>query len=161
MLYNLVRGFGKYRRIVIWWGGMQQNGGLMLLVAFLLTADRAWQEAKVTIRTVVDDESQRKRAAAGITQVTANARLNAKSVVLLRDGRAISDIMHEESAGADLVIAGMRLPERDKTKAFFERMDELLSRMPTTILVQSARNFVGEPVLFDDTAQTIDTHDRQ
>ena len=152
--YHLVRGFGKRRRIDIWWGGMQHNGGLMLLVAFLLTAHHSWHDAVVSIRTVVDDERQRQRAAEGINQVTSNARLHAKPVVLLRNGRAIVDIMHEESAGADLVIAGLRLPRRAETAAFFERMNKLLSKMPTIVLVQSARNFVGEPVLFDEPAQT-------
>src|SRR5690606_40200809 len=106
--------------------------------------------AAVIIRTVVDDEAQREPALAGIRAITAGARVQGEAAVLLRDGRKIADIMHAESAGADLVIAGLRLPQGDDVDAFFERMNTILEGLPTTILVQSARSFESEPVLFPD-----------
>lgn len=144
---------GRNRRIDIWWGGLQGNGGLMLLLAYLITAHDDWRGADVTVRTVVGSEEQRGSAENKIREVLASARLEATSVVSLRDDRHIPDIMHAESAGADLVILGLRLPKADDdVDAFFDRFDEMLRGMPTTILVHSARHFAGEPVLFDDAA---------
>ena len=149
--YNKQRKFGKHRKIHVWWGGLQGNGGLMLLMAYLITAHHQWRNAEVTIRTVVDDEDQLRTAEDGIRQVMQSARVIAEPVVLLRQGRGIAEIMHEQSQSADLAIAGLRLPSQGAdVDRFFSRMNEILSGMPTTILVHSARNFETEPVLFDD-----------
>lgn len=149
--YNSRKKFGRSRRIAIWWGGLQGNGGLMLLVAFLLTAHHRWQNAEVTVRTVVNDEEQRARAESGIRSVLESARVEGKPVVSLRGDRPIAEIMHEQSADADLAILGVRLPlPGEDVEVFFERMNTILDGMPTTILVHSSRDFEGEPVLFDE-----------
>ena len=70
-------------------------------------------------------------------------------MVILREGRPIAEIMHEHSADADLAIAGLRLPQEAGVDRFFDRMNTILSDIPTTLLVHSARDFDGEPVLFD------------
>lgn len=150
--YNRATKLGKHRRIDVWWGGLQGNGGLMLLTAYLITAHNRWSGASVIIRTIVDDEAQRERALSGIQAITASARVQGEAVVLLRDGRTIAEIMHAESAGADLCIVGLRLPQVGDVDPFFERMNTMLEGMPTTILVHSARTFESEPVLFADDA---------
>ncbi len=149
--YNSRRKFGRARRIAIWWGGLQGNGGMMLLVVYLMMAHHRWRNAEVTIRTVVDDEAQRERADSGIRGVLRSARVEATPVVSLREGRGIAEIMHEQSADADIAILGVRLPlPGEDVQVFFERMNKILDGMPTTILVHSARGFEGEPVLFDE-----------
>jgi len=152
--YNSERKFGRRELIHIWWGGLQNNGGLMLLLAFLVTAHHEWVDAEVCLMTVVDSEEDRLRALAGINKVLTNARVEARPRVILREGRAIQEIMHGESAAADLAIIGLRLPAAGQAvQPFFERMDSILDGMPTTVLVFSARNFKGEPVLFDQEGQ--------
>jgi solute carrier family 12 (sodium/potassium/chloride transporter), member 2 len=151
--YDARRKLGRYRRIDIWWGGLQGNGGLMLLMAYLITAHHRWRDADVTVRTIVENETQRTTALDNIQGVLKGARVQAEPVVILRNKRSIADIMHSQSKDADLAIAGLRLPGDDDDAAkFFERMSRLLDGMPTTMLVHSARNFESEPVLFDDGA---------
>jgi hypothetical protein len=145
-----VRGLGARRTIHIWWGGLPGNGGLMLLLAHLLLADPAWRDAKVTLITVVDDESQRVLASESKERIIEDARVAAKAEVILRGGRAIGQIMAETSGDADLAIMGIGPPpDDDEADAFFERMGRMLEGMPTTLLVRSARTFRGEPVLFE------------
>ncbi len=153
--YNHLRKLGKARRIDIWWGGLQGNGGLMLLSAYLITAHHEWRQAKVSVRTVVDDESQRRKAEEKIRGILASARVEGEPVVILREGRPIAEIMHEHSADADLAIAGLRLPQEAGVDRFFDRMNTILSDMPTTLLVHSARDFDGEPVLFDQSIRQV------
>ncbi|MCB9542275.1 MAG: hypothetical protein H6703_07500, partial [Myxococcales bacterium] len=93
------RGFGGRRRIHIWWGGLQANGGLMLLLAFLLTSDVRWRGAEVTCLTVVDQAEDVARAEAGLVRLFESARLVARARVLLREGRAIEEVMAGESGG--------------------------------------------------------------
>ncbi|MCA9672059.1 MAG: amino acid permease [Myxococcales bacterium] len=149
--YDQERKFGTYQEIHIWWGGLQNNGGLMLLLGYLLTANHQWRNAKVSVMTVVDTERMRDEVEGNIRRIIQNARVTAEPRVLLRSGRSIGEIMKAESSSADLAIAGLRLPDRDKhsVSMFFERMNGMLANMPTTVLVHSARDFESEPVLFD------------
>ncbi len=148
--YEDKRQFGDGKEIHIWWGGLAGNGGLMLLLAFLLTAHYRWRNARITVLTVVNRDEDRGRAQENLKNLLAQARLDAQARVILRQGRSIPDIMYVESDEADLAIVGFVLPDQDKpTGPFFERMNTILERLPTTLLVHSARNFSGEPVLFD------------
>jgi hypothetical protein len=146
--YDWDHGFGNCQLIHIWWGGLRGNGGLMLLVAFLLTAQRRWRDAKVTLITAVDDEQQRLDVERRMRTVIKNARVSAEPRVVLRDNRSISRLMAEESLGVDLAIIGLALPKPDESAVrYFERMNAILRSLPTTILVYSAQNFPGEPLL--------------
>jgi solute carrier family 12 (sodium/potassium/chloride transporter), member 2 len=151
--YNSERAWGKRRRIDIWWGGLEGNGGLMLLTAHLIAAHLLWINADITIRTIVDSEARKLRAQARIKEVLTSSHIEAAPAVILRNGRTIHDVMVSHSKDADLSIVGLRLPEADDApERFFVHVEQLLEGMPTTILVHSARNFEGEPVLFDDGA---------
>lgn len=153
--HDVTLGFGQYRHIQIWWGGLQGNGGLMLLLAFLITNQDRWRGARVSVITVVGDEQERTRAQATIEGILAEAHLDAVPHVIPREGRSIHDIMQEHSRGVDLAIIGIRLPQRDaQAESFIERMNGLLQYLPTTLLVHSARDFQGEPVLFDTNEPT-------
>jgi amino acid transporter len=151
MHYNSERKLGSRRQIYIWWGGLERNGGLMLLIGFLIRAHHQWNDAQVHLLTIVNDDQQRVQAEEGMEKVIAEARVMALPRVILREGRAIPEIIHAESREADLAILGFILPgthEETPADAFFERLDNILQGMPTTILVHSARNFESEPVLF-------------
>ncbi|GAB4236018.1 MAG: Na-K-Cl cotransporter [Acidobacteriota bacterium] len=144
------RGYGLRRRIDIWWRGLHGNGALMLLLAFLLTCDERWRQARVRVITVVEDERRQAMARANLTQILQKTRLEAEPVVLLQEGRSIHDIMDEESRRADLVMVGMRMPEANEDpRSFLEQYNSLLDGLPTTLLVASAPEFRGGPVLFD------------
>ncbi len=153
--YHPEKKLGSGNRIQVWWGGLERNGGLMLLLAFLLTAHYRWQNARITVLTVVDDDTERERARSSLAGLLAQARIGAEARVILRQGRSIGDIMHVESEDADLAIVGFVLPEAGTpTEPFFARMNSILEELPTTILVHSARSFEGEPVLFDEASSS-------
>lgn len=141
----------RAENIHVWWGGFKGNGGMMLLLAFLLTAHRRWQHASVTVLTVVDTADAVESTEQALRQVLKNARLDAQPRVLVRESRPFLDILGAESRDCDLAIIGMRLPEPDEApEQFFAHNQALLARLPTTILVHSARHFEGEPVLLDE-----------
>jgi nucleotide-binding universal stress UspA family protein len=148
--HNAERERGQREDIHVWWGGFKGNGGMMLLLAFLLKADLKWRRAKVTVLTVVDDEVVQKTTEAALREVLDGVRLDATPRVLLRGGRPIMEVIEQESRTCDLAIVGMRMPdEGEPAQAFFAHNRTLLARLPTTILVHSARHFEGEPVLLD------------
>jgi amino acid transporter len=149
--WDLDQGIGERRSIHVWWGGLQGNGGLMLLAAHLLTAHHKWRGAEVTVVTVVETEEQRREAIAQMADVLESARVRAEVRVELRQRRPIGQIMREISAEADLAILGIGLPEdpdSPEALAFVDRIDSMLENLGTTVLVHSARDFEGEPLLF-------------
>ena len=89
-------------------------------------------------------------AESDLAKVLEQSRLPAKTRILLRDARPIVEVMKEESYRADLAIIGAGIPKTTEDgEAFLQRMDSLLAVLPTTIMVHSARDFDGDPVLFD------------
>ncbi len=142
--------FGFRRRIDIWWGGLQGNGGLMLLLAFLITAHDDWRGARVFLVVVVSSEGDLEVTRGAVESVVRSSRVNATPRIVVREGRAIHEIMRTESENADLAIVGTALPDPEHPEQFFERMNPILDALPTTLLVHSARSFSGEPVLFQD-----------
>ena len=58
--------------------------------------------------------------------------------------------MEDMGKQADLAIVGFSLPDQAASaEGFFDRMNAILERLPTTLLVHSARGFEGAPLLFD------------
>jgi amino acid transporter len=150
--YDPRRGFGLQREIHVWWGGLQANGAMMLLLAYLITSHPRWSGARVVGVTVVDTQEQAAQAEVGLRRVFDAARLEAVPRVLLRQaGQSIDDMMAAESGEADLVLMGLRLPENlEDSEAVFDAYNARLSRLPSTILVNSGLEFEGAPVLFDE-----------
>ena len=150
MNYDENRRFGRRKNIHIWWGGLQANGGLMLLLAYLTISYHRWQQAKVTLLTVVDNEEAKRQAEEKLARLFASARFDARAKVILRESRSIRTLMSENSGGADLVILGLRLPkETENVETVFDHYNHLLEVLPTS-LVHSAGTFNASPVLFDD-----------
>ncbi|MCA9522656.1 MAG: hypothetical protein KC609_16880 [Myxococcales bacterium] len=142
--------FGRRRRIHIWWRGLQQNGGKMLMLASLLVSDRRWQNAEITVLTVVESEEQREAARRSLMRIFDAARVDGRPRVLLRENRSITEIMAVESAAADLAMVGMYIADHyDEPSDFFANYAQILRHLPTTLLVYSARHFASELVLFD------------
>jgi len=156
--HDEVRDFGAQQDIHVWWGGLKGNGGLMLLLAYLITAQYGWRRAHVTVLTVVGRKEELTEAQNSLESLLASARVDAQARVILRGERSIPEIMHHESAAADLAIVGIRLPKAgEPAMPFFDRMNTILDPLPTTVLVHSARTFEGEPLLFDEPTTTGDT----
>lgn len=149
MSYDADKRLGQRRVVHVWWGGLKSNGGLMLLLAFLITAHHRWRNAEVTVLTVVDSVEGRDKAEQNLRSLLEKSRIEAKPRVILRQGRAIADVMFLESERADLAIVGIGLPQPGHEDDFFARMNVILEKLPSTLMVHSARSFDGEPVLFD------------
>jgi hypothetical protein len=146
------RGLGIGRRIDIWWGGLERNGALMLLLAYLLNSHDRWRDAEVRILTVVASEKQAEKAEKELAGIMEQTRLAAEACVLVRRGKGIADVMRDESGRSDLVMVGLRQPQRgEKARDFFAHYSRILDSLPTTMLVASAPSFEGAPVLFEDT----------
>ncbi len=141
---------GPPRQVDIWWGGLKGNGGMMLLLAFLLHSHDYWRQTGLRLNTVINTPEEFDSVHEGLVLMLQEARVDAVPNVILRESRSIPDIMADVSGNCDLAILGLRLPDpTEDPSLFFERNETFLSRLPTTIMVYSGRDFQYEPVLFD------------
>jgi len=135
---------GARKRVDLWWGGLQNNGDLMLLLAYLLTLNPEWSDARIVIRSIARDEEEKRNQTEGLGELLSEVRIKADTEVIMKpEGRTIASVIHEQSAGADLVFLGLREPGPGKAADYARRLEELAEGLNTTVFVRNAGEFAG------------------
>ncbi|MAL18354.1 MAG: Na-K-Cl cotransporter [Balneola sp.] len=140
------KGYGEKKTIDVWWGGLKGNGGLMMIAAYLLKTSRDWWDAEVRIKMVVDSEKAAEDAYRNVSGFIEKARTGATAEILVSEGRSFDEILHESSKDADLVFLGMAQPD-ENFEAYYEKMQERLKGLPTTMLILAAEEISFGDVL--------------
>jgi hypothetical protein len=138
---------GSSKRVDLWWGGLQNNGDLMLLLAHLLTLNAEWRDARIVVRSIARSTEERQIQTDGLKSILADVRIDADTEIIeMPEGQSIAEIIHQQSAGADLVFLGMNDPEPGATHDYARRMEALASGLGTTVFVRNAGEFAGRLV---------------
>ena len=83
--------------------------------------------------------------AENLAALLAEVRIEADTEFIMKpEGKTVADVIHEQSAGADVVFLGLRDPEAGKEEAYARRMAELTEGLNTTIFVHSSGRFAGK-----------------
>jgi hypothetical protein len=101
---------------------------------------------------IVENDRRRAEAVANLTQILRKARVKARSNVIVRDPpeRPITEIIAEESGGADLVLMGLRPPSDDESGEFVSRVSAMIAGLGTVLMVRASTRFGGSSVLFEE-----------
>ena len=100
--------------------------------------------------TAVDTADEVAEAAGKIRTLLEAARIDAEIEVVLTSGRQLYQVFAEESGRADLVFLGFLLPtDLRQADRFHRRMSHIMTGLPRTVLVSSARGHDFESVVFD------------
>jgi amino acid transporter len=134
--------YRRQRRIDIWWRG-QQNGSLMATLAHLLTQNWQWRDSRIRVLRVIRDAAGRDSSRQAVRELVEAARIRAEPRVIV-SAEPFSEVFRSHSAKADVVFLGLHPSEDESAGHLYRRLDELLTDMPTTILVHSS----GEADLF-------------
>ncbi len=138
---------GVRRRIHLWWGGLQRNGDMMLLLAHLLTRNVQWRGAEITILSIASNDITKKETQDLLDHLLPEARIEAVPRVLVKPKEeSIRDIIHRESARADVVFLGLATPQAGEELAYAERLQELAGPLHTVFFVKNGSLFVGKLV---------------
>ena len=121
--------------IDVWWRG-KQNGHLLGLLAHLLTLNEPWRGRPIRLLRLVPVEAAREAATEHLAQLIVDARVRATPVVLV--GERITDVLHQTSAGAALVLFGFQPPEDGAEEGFHRTMNDLMDGLGTVVMVWSA-----------------------
>jgi potassium/chloride transporter 4/5/6 len=138
---------GHQLEIHIWWGGLQRNGDLQLLLAYLLTCNISWRNARIRVLSLASSELMAERTRHQLRLLIPEIRINAEIDVRIREaGASLHEIMQRESANADLVLLGLACPEEGKEAEYAERLSELTDGLPSCFLIHNGSLFIGELV---------------
>ena len=122
-------------RIDIWWRG-QENGSLMVILAYLLTLNWEWSQAKLRVLRLARADEPEAAAYDEIQTLIEAARISAEIQIVHEPN--IIDALRRHSSDASVVLLGFRPPSDDGAEAFHASFERLTARLPTTLLVSSS-----------------------
>ncbi len=138
---------GQRRTIDVWWGGLQRNGDLMLLLAYLLSRNTEWRNARIRILSVASNPMAKEQTERFLAELIPEIRIAAEIEVMIKpEEMSVVEMIHEESSDVDLVVLGLALPEEGKEAAYAERIAELAEGLPSFFFVHNGSLFIGELV---------------
>lgn len=130
-------------RIDIWWRGKQANIGLMLTIAYLLTRGGRWANARIVLKRLIQDESERKDIMNYLKEFKTEHRLNLELSILVKESPNPLEMIHRSSADASLVLMGMKQPDVEEDpeayEDYYRQMITDTAGLPL-VLVLSAEN---------------------
>lgn len=126
---------GSPIRVDIWWRG-KANGSLMIILAYLLTQNWEWANARLRVLRAVDESAGMEPARKALRRLIGVARVEAETEVVLQAG-GFPAALAEHSRDAGLLFLGFEPAVPEDAEVFYRRHVELLRELPTTILVNS------------------------
>jgi solute carrier family 12 (potassium/chloride transporter), member 4/6 len=136
---------GVRQTVDVWWGGLYQNGDLMLLLAYLLTRNPEWRQARIRILSIASNALMKERTERALAQLIPEIRIEAQVEVQVKaEGRSVRDTIHAQSRGSDVVILGLATPEEGDEENHARRLSDLADGLSTCFFVNNGSLFIGE-----------------
>lgn len=124
------------QRIDLWWRGLD-NGALLIMLAHLLTLSWGEANAKIRLLRLVSDEAGRQPSTESLQKLVAAARVTAQVEILVSTD-SFPEVLKRHSQDAAVVLLGFKIPEEGKAEGFHGYFEEMLSGLPTTLLICSS-----------------------
>ena len=107
--------FAEKATLDIWWSGQQTNIGLILTLAHLLKRSKAWSDAVIRLKRVVDDPVDGAEISQPIEEHIESQRLDVEVEFVPRNGLGVFELIRASSREASLVFLGLRPPDPEET----------------------------------------------
>lgn len=98
-------------RIDIWWRGKQANIGLMITLAYQLSKGGRWKNARIVLKRLISDESERTKIHSYLKEFKEEHRLKLELEILVMESANPLEMIHRSSKDASLVVMGMKTPD--------------------------------------------------
>ena len=142
----------KRERIDVWWSGTYDNGDLMLLCAHLLRLSKNWRNAKIFLKTVVDDSALVADRQQALRKICKETRIQAQTEVIIRlPDQSLNAVIVQHSRHANLVMLGLSLPEKGKEEDFNQWYNRLVEGLENVMLIRNSGPFRGQLIVDDQT----------
>jgi amino acid transporter len=152
------RGPGEWRprgrrEVHVWWGGLQRNGDLMLLLAYLLGRNPEWRNARIRVLSVASNELMKVETERTLARLIPEIRIRADVEVRVKGAdESVRDVIHAESAEADVVLLGLATPKVGEELEYAERLFDIADGLRGFFFVKNNSLFIGDLVSADEPA---------
>lgn len=137
----------NHQNIDVWWGGTDNNGDLMMILAYMLTLNPEWQQARINIREVIDHSGQQTSISESIARSLKEARIEANIEVIIKEDRSFPEILKAYSSDSDIVMLGLKYTEKREEEEHSRKIDQLSSVGKICVFVQNNTLEDAFPVL--------------
>ncbi len=134
------------KNIDIWWSGQQHNGDLMLLLAHLLKLNKEWNKARINIRSMVRNESEKTSLENRIQAILPKTRIKA-AVKIEIGGVPFTNFIREKSQEADIVFVGLPSSSKENEADKIRSIDQISEKLKVTVFVQNNESISAVPKL--------------
>ncbi len=138
--------FRNKKSVDIWWGGLKGNGGLMMILGYLMYGSPYWQNIKINIKMVVATDEAAALTQKNLLEMFSKMRIDFNIKVLVSNGANFWDILKTESAKSDLVMLGLKTPDKDFSD-YFEKLKENTKELKQKIFVLASQDIEFKDVL--------------
>jgi hypothetical protein len=119
----------------------------MLLLAHLLSGNPEWKHAKIRVLSIASNELMKEQTESFLAQLLPEIRINATYEVVMKPvDRSVREVIHEESALADVIFFGLAAPDLGTEEEYADRLEELAGDLPSVFFVRNSSMFIGELV---------------
>jgi amino acid transporter len=138
---------GQVPLIHVWWGGLMRNGDLMLLLAHLLTRNPEWRNGRIRLMSLVTKGEEMEGRVKALRRLIDAVRIRAEpEVTVLPEGSSVREVIPRESARADVVFLGLKVPEVGESDDYGDQLRELSAGLKTVFFVKNSSDFTGRLV---------------
>ncbi len=138
--------FRNKKSVDIWWGGLKGNGGLMMILGYLMHNSPYWPNIKINIKMVAATNDAANIAQKNLAELLSGMRVNFSTKVLVSKGEIFWDILKKESSSSDLVMLGLKTPDKDFGD-YFEKLKENTKDLNRKIFVLASQDIEFKDVL--------------
>ncbi len=142
---------GRRPEIDVWWGGLQRNGDLMLLLAYLLARNPEWRDARIRVLSVASNDLMKLETERTLARLMPAIRIQASVEVRVKGAEeSVRDVIHAESAEADVVLLGLATPRPGEELEYARRLFDLADGLRGFFFVKNNSLFMGDLVSEDE-----------
>ncbi|MGW8313509.1 MAG: Na-K-Cl cotransporter [Desulfuromonadales bacterium] len=148
---------GEQREIHIWWGGLQRNGDLVLMLAYLLTCNPEWRNARICLMSIASNELMQQKTKLFLSKLIPEIRIDVQVDVSIRSSEmSIRETIHRKSSEADLVLMGLEIPAENEEVDYALRLAGMVEGLGNFFLVRNSSLFIGELISPENTTEIED-----
>lgn len=136
--------FGNYQTVDLWWRETDsKNAEMMLNIARFIIASPKWQNTKIRILFVNNNNVDNAVIESKISEMVDNLRVNVEIVIINNavEQEAFYNLIKQHSGTTDLTLIGIPNYKIEKQAEFVLKTNDLFETIGSTLLVKAANNF--------------------
>jgi hypothetical protein len=130
-------------RIDLWWSGHNLNIGLMLALSHQLNKGGRWENARIVMKRLIRDESERKEVHTFLMELQKEHRLDLEVEILIQADPDPFELIRSSSKDASLVLMGMKHPDPEGTAeedvAYYRHIMEATHGLPLALVLSAEK----------------------